>query len=125
VGVITGETPADERLFQLHGFPIVAVTAGVGQENYNRTDLDTLVFLTAPKAYAHAAPLVQQAVGRIQREKEGKKPPQVWLLRAVGVPESVVHVGTILRWAKAQGYRVFRPTPIKAAIKAAEAARGA
>lgn len=107
-GVITGETPAEDRLHQLNAYDVVCVTAGVGQENYNRKDLDTLVFLSLPNAYKHAAPLVQQATGRIQREMDGKMPCEVWLLCPAGERVSRSHANKLLGWARKQGYTVSK-----------------
>lgn len=106
-GLITGDTPAEDRLHQLNDFPVVLVTAGVGQENYNRPDLDTLIYLTIPTTYTHAAPLLQQTTGRITRVVDGKRRPEVWLLHPEGLRVVSAHARKTLAWARQQGYEVL------------------
>lgn len=104
-GLITGDTPASERMHQLRNHNPVFATVGVGAEAYNRKDLDTLMVLTPFTAHSHAAPKFIQMVGRILRALAGKKQPIVDLFLDI-VPESRGQIMSLIRKAKEMNYVV-------------------
>jgi len=104
-GCITGKVPHAKRLEQLHGYPLVFATMGVGTENYNRKDLDTLFLLTPFSARDYASPAFDQARGRIQRFVDGKKMPIVYLFLDE-VDEARGMVYSLIKKAKSQGFVV-------------------
>jgi superfamily II DNA or RNA helicase len=108
-GCITGDTPSAERLGELNNYPLVFATIGVGSENYNRKELDTILLLTPLAAYEHAAPAIQQITGRIQREHPGKKEPLL-LIFLDEIDECRGLVFTLIKWAKKKGFKVKEDT---------------
>lgn len=115
-GLITGKvTNHETRLEQLALTPVFA-TMQIGAESYNREELDALLLLTPFAARDYAAPLFQQAVGRIQRMTETKTEAFVFLFLDRAIDESAGMTFSLIKEAKRQGFEVkqwnestFRP----------------
>ena len=105
-GCMTGEETKG-RLAQLNGRQIVFATVQVAKENYNRKDLSTLLMLTPFGAAAHAdAPTLTQAIGRIQRNCEGKKGARVILVFDKNIPEATGMGFGVINYLKSQGFPI-------------------
>jgi len=66
VGAVNGKRTSKEALFAAKSCNIVLATYGMMQEGSDAPELDTLIFAT-PRTD------IEQVLGRIQREREGKK----------------------------------------------------
>lgn len=86
VGVITGDTPSDDRLTILDQHMVVAATVGVGAEGLDCPLVDTIVMATP----FFSQRLFDQCKGRCERlingERSGKEPPMMWLIEDPHVP---------------------------------------
>lgn len=104
-GLITGETPSEERLKELNKSKIVFATFGVATENYNRKDLDCLFMLTPLAADGYAeAPQLRQAIGRVQRAAQGKKTPEVIIFLDRNIDECKGLTYSVLNYLKLKNY---------------------
>ena len=104
-GLITGETPSEDRLKELNKSKIVFATFGVATENYNRKDLDCLFILTPLAADGYAeAPQLRQAIGRVQRAAQGKKTPEVVIFLDRNIDECKGLTYSVLNYLKSKNY---------------------
>jgi superfamily II DNA or RNA helicase len=104
-GLITGETPSEDRLKELNKSKIVFATFGVATENYNRKDLDCLFMLTPLAADGYAeAPQLRQAIGRVQRAAQGKKTPEVIIFLDRNIDECRGLTYSVLNYLKSKNY---------------------
>lgn len=84
-GLIVQETPADERTQIVRSSQVTFAIASLGFEGLDDDTLDT-VFALLPFGSKDAPPSgLQQLMGRIQREKEGKKHPVLIIFDDVSV----------------------------------------
>jgi superfamily II DNA or RNA helicase len=72
-GLIYGDVPGEKRSAQLNDFDMVFATTQLAKEALDRKDLDTIVVALPFRKRG----VLQQVIGRIQREMAGKKTPLV------------------------------------------------
>lgn len=104
--VIHGKTKSEDRLNLLNTGKIVFATIQIGKEAYNRKDLDTLFLVTPFAAHNHAAIAYEQSVGRIQREFQGKKDPEVYLFQDSAISMCKGLIMSLIRHSIKKGYKI-------------------
>ena len=104
--VIHGGTKSEDRLALLNKGNVVFATIQIGKEAYNRKDLDTLFLVTPFAAHKHAAIAYEQSVGRIQRECDGKKDPEVYLFMDTAIRMCKGLIMSLITHSKKKGYKV-------------------
>lgn len=104
--VIHGGTKSEDRLKLLNTGKVVFATIAIGKEAYNRKDLDTLFLVTPFAAHKHAAIAFEQSVGRIQRECEGKKDPEVYLFMDSSIKMCKGLIMSLRNYSIKKGYKV-------------------
>jgi len=111
-GLIIGGTPSEDRLPQLNQYPVVFASLAVATEAYNRTDLDTVYFVTPFTSHEQAGsvvctPLIQGG-GRALRPLPGKR-AIIRIFRDSKLGPARAKVATLIDACKQLGWSVVCP----------------